>query len=374
MATLIICPACAARYQIKAAFPPEGRKVRCAKCGHVWQAQPAKAAAAPAQPAAAPQPAAPVPPRPAAAPAAAPKAPPQPAAAPPPPVPPAAPQAAPIPPQAPPPVAPPPEVPPQVPPGAVPAGFPPAAEAGPAVPPSPPEPEVGAKGGLFGKLMGKTKPAAEAPPPDVAPPPDIPPPLDQVPPAGPSAADAGFDDASFPGIDSDPAAADANLAAEAFGESLATAGAEPKKKKPPVVAIGWGILGVIVLGVLGMFFLAPQTTVSILPGASHLYSALGMQAGAQGLQFEGVRYGWTNAGGQNVLEVQGSVRNTSSGAMSVPTVIIVLRDENGEEISEWTTEVGASELGPDEDAPFLKQIPAPPSNVRSLKVRFAKAG
>ncbi|WP_193407072.1 zinc-ribbon domain-containing protein, partial [Methyloceanibacter methanicus] len=62
MATLIICPACGTRYQIKAAFPPEGRKVRCAKCGHVWQAQPADQGAAPSQPAAAP-----VPPRPAAA-------------------------------------------------------------------------------------------------------------------------------------------------------------------------------------------------------------------------------------------------------------------------------------------------------------------
>ncbi|MEJ2516659.1 MAG: zinc-ribbon domain-containing protein, partial [Methyloceanibacter sp.] len=54
MATLIICPACGTRYQIKAAFPPEGRKVRCAKCSHVWQAQPAEAEASP-PPAAVPQ-------------------------------------------------------------------------------------------------------------------------------------------------------------------------------------------------------------------------------------------------------------------------------------------------------------------------------
>ena len=40
MATLIICPVCETRYEVKAAFPPEGRKVRCSKCGHVWQAQP----------------------------------------------------------------------------------------------------------------------------------------------------------------------------------------------------------------------------------------------------------------------------------------------------------------------------------------------
>src|SRR6185312_6601390 len=40
MATHIICPACETRYETKAVFPPEGRKVRCSKCGHVWQAQP----------------------------------------------------------------------------------------------------------------------------------------------------------------------------------------------------------------------------------------------------------------------------------------------------------------------------------------------
>ena len=40
MATLIICPVCDTRYETKAVFPPEGRKVRCSKCSHVWQAQP----------------------------------------------------------------------------------------------------------------------------------------------------------------------------------------------------------------------------------------------------------------------------------------------------------------------------------------------
>jgi predicted Zn finger-like uncharacterized protein len=37
---IIECPACATRYDIKASFPPEGRTVRCAKCGTVWRAMP----------------------------------------------------------------------------------------------------------------------------------------------------------------------------------------------------------------------------------------------------------------------------------------------------------------------------------------------
>ncbi len=38
MPTIIICPACETRYEIAAELPPKGRKVRCSKCDHTWQA------------------------------------------------------------------------------------------------------------------------------------------------------------------------------------------------------------------------------------------------------------------------------------------------------------------------------------------------
>jgi len=179
-------------------------------------------------------------------------------------------------------------------------------------------------------------------------------------------------DAGYPEDEAGNAAlADPDLVAAAFGE--ASHKAKAARKKPPIVAIGWGMLALIVAIVAGLFALAPSTTVSILPGAAKVYSLLGMPVGAQGLAFEGVRYGWSNDGSQTVLEVQGNVKNTSGATMTVPTVVIALRDEKGEEISEWTTEVGEAELSAGEEAPFLRQIPSPPSNVRSLKVRFAKA-
>jgi predicted Zn finger-like uncharacterized protein len=42
---ILTCPSCATRYQVdEANFPPQGRQVRCAKCGHIWhQAGPAPA-------------------------------------------------------------------------------------------------------------------------------------------------------------------------------------------------------------------------------------------------------------------------------------------------------------------------------------------
>lgn len=330
MATLIICPACGTRYETKAIIPPEGRKVRCSKCSHVWQAQAVATA-----PAAAPPPA-PVQPRPA-----------QPA---PPPV---------TPQPAPPPV------------NTAMGGFAGIAPTpAPKMRPAPTQadaglaeqvarinveitaaathaPEPAKPDGIFARLSAKTSAAAA----DAS--------MDEGALEAPPLGDAGMADAE---MTIDPA-----LAAQAFPEE------QPRRRGVPVVAIGWLLLVLIVGGVVGALALAPSAVMSVLPGAARLYALFGMPVGGQGLAFEGVRYGWTTQGGETVLEVQGEVVNLTSAPIGVPAVVIALRDENGDEISEWTTEIGEEELEAGEHAPFLRQIPSPPSNVRSVKVRFAKA-
>jgi predicted Zn finger-like uncharacterized protein len=366
MATLIICPVCQTRYETQAVFPPGGRKVRCSKCAHVWQAMPVTSEPAVQAPAMAPipQPAAP---RPAPAPTAQPAAPPVNAAmrgfagiAPPPP-----------------------------PPSTQTPGLTQAAveadlaaqvarinaeaamaEAAVAAPEAEPEPEPEKRGGgIFARLTRRGAPIPSAPPADAS--------MDEGTTAAPALGEAslppGMGDAGMGDVSmGDASMGDADLgidpalAAQAFPE-------EQAKRKPNVVAIGWLALALIVAGVIGTLLLAPSAVTSVLPGASRLYAMLGMPVGGHGLAFQGVRYGWTNDGGQTVLEVQGDVVNLTSDSLNVPTVVIALRDEKGEEISEWTTEIGADQLAGGEHAPFLRQIPSPPSNVRSVKVRFAKA-
>jgi predicted Zn finger-like uncharacterized protein len=366
MATLIICPACDTRYETKAVFPPEGRKVRCSKCGHVWQALPVTAPPPLAQPVQMPPP-------------------PQPA------------QAA-KPPQAPPPPKPAAAV------NAGLSGFAGITPAAPAAPPAPPPPspetsftpsgmdaELAAQlarlnaeamadvsaapppekgGGIFARLSGKRPAAPVAPPPDAG--------LNDA-----AMPDASFGDATFDAGMSNgmgdasmgDVSMDADLGYDPALAAQALPGEQPPgpRRIPSVVTIGWLVLALVVASVIGTLVLAPSAVMSVLPGAARLYALFGAPAGSHGLAFEGVRYGWTSEGGQTVLEVQGDVVNLTAGPVDVPTVIIALRDESGEEISEWTTEVGEDELAGGEHAPFLRQIPSPPSNVRSVKVRFAKA-
>lgn len=207
------------------------------------------------------------------------------------------------------------------------------------------------KGGIFGRLTKR----------NAAPP---------VPP--PPAAGGGLN----------PALADAYMGDAGMGDA-GTAPAMPNLDQPPAkkkkgaklspVAMGWAILALVLGILLGIFLLAPSAVMSVMPGAARIYSLLGIPVGARGLVFEGVKYGWAQDGGQTILEVQGDVVNNSAGTVPVPTVVIALLDEQGNEISEWTTEAGDQQLAAGAHTPFLRQIPSPPSNVRSVKVRFAKA-
>lgn len=58
---ILTCPACDTQYVVKdGAIPPQGRKVRCASCGHSWQAQPDDAGQAGEPASEAPEPSEPV--------------------------------------------------------------------------------------------------------------------------------------------------------------------------------------------------------------------------------------------------------------------------------------------------------------------------
>jgi hypothetical protein len=144
-----------------------------------------------------------------------------------------------------------------------------------------------------------------------------------------------------------------------------------KRKLPPPVAIGWGALALLLIMLAALVAMAPRTVVSLLPGSARLYAMMGMPVNTRGLAIENVRSAWDVAGGERVLQVDGDIVNLTSGELSVPAVVISLQDPSGKELSQFTTNVLS--LGAGAKSPFTVQIPSPPENVSSLKVRFAKA-
>jgi predicted Zn finger-like uncharacterized protein len=343
MSTLIICPACQTRYEIAAVLPPEGRKVRCSKCNHVWQAT---AVGAEQEPSQQQSPSVLMPPLP-----------PQLAPAP------QAPQAS-------------------------------QSEAPAAVNPA------------FRGFAGIMRPAQEPPVPPMAPAAQAPEPEPGLSerPAEPMVRDAEFNigsdfeadminfdvDAPAPRLngpgDSFPAIA-TERPVPAFEEftfgsmSHAAMGAEPanaspgeEERKPRSFATkGWGLLALFVAILAGFFLLAPRSVVSMLPGAARLYAAAGMPVNLRGLAFEGVHYSWNTDGGQPALRVEGEIVNITSSGVDVPAVVIGLEDAAGKEISQLTTKAQGKQLAAGEHTSFVADIPSPPETVRSVKVHFTKA-
>ena len=331
--TVIICPACNTRFETAAVIPPTGRKVRCSKCGNVWQAM---AVIEPAKPAVV---SAPTPP-------------------------PVQPRPAPMPPR---------------------RAQEPRPEAAPRQPP--PEPRPGSTG--LGNAMGRfpsqqglaPKPTNGVHPNDRPPPPPKP--------AGPLFS---TDDEMQPDMRGDgselTAGMGANSRAGAQAEDLGgyNAGAlvnpdaglatnvpiaEGRKRKlPPAVAIGWGVLALLLIMLAAMISLAPKTVVSLLPGSARLYAMMGRPVSSLGLKIDNVRSAWSDTGGQRVLLVDGVIINQSSGEVSVPPVEIALQDKSGKQLSQVTTRV--LPLGAGAKSPFRVEIPGAPETVSSLKVRFAK--
>jgi len=144
-----------------------------------------------------------------------------------------------------------------------------------------------------------------------------------------------------------------------------------KRKLAPPVAIGWGVLALLLIILAALVAMAPKTVVSLLPGSARLYAMMGMNVNPLGLTIENVRSAWNDAGPNRVLQVNGDIVNLTPGQVTVPPVVVSLQDQSGKVLSQVTANVPP--LGAGGKSPFAVQIPSPPESVRNLQVRFARA-
>ena len=79
------------------------------------------------------------------------------------------------------------------------------------------------------------------------------------------------------------------------------------------MAIGWGVLALLLIMLAALIAMAPKTVVSMLPGAAQLYAMMGMPVNTRGLAIESVRSAWDDAGPQRVLQVDGDIVNLTAG-------------------------------------------------------------
>ena len=141
------------------------------------------------------------------------------------------------------------------------------------------------------------------------------------------------------------------------------------------VALGWvGLIAVVLLIGLSAVRYRQEITV-IWPQSAGVYSRLGMNVNAQGIDFTQVDYHRESEDGQVVLAVTGQIVNHGTRELPVPQMVrVTLSDASNHELYHWTFTPKAVTLKPGQSIAFVTRLSSPPIASRHLEVRFAKDG
>jgi len=162
-----------------------------------------------------------------------------------------------------------------------------------------------------------------------------------------------------------------------FAPASAAAPERPRMAWLPMlgIAAGWaGLIAVVLLIGLSAVRYRQEITV-IWPQSAGVYSSLGMNVNAHGVDFAHVDYHRESEDGQLVLAVTGAIVNNGDRELPVPQVVrVTLSDAANHEIYHWNFAPGVQTLKPKQSAPFVTRLSSPPAAARHLEVRFAKDG
>lgn len=165
----------------------------------------------------------------------------------------------------------------------------------------------------------------------------------------------------------------ANSAARAgpHAEFRAREHARRKRERSRAAAIAWGVAFVLFGGLaIGAVLFRDQVS-EAFPKAASLYRMVGLDVNRFGLVLENVNAKRSFDGTTPVLTVTGEAVNQSEERRDAPQLRVVLRDEDGKEVKEWTDSLGVPSLGPGERIEFSSRFDAPPVETYRLTVTFA---
>jgi predicted Zn finger-like uncharacterized protein len=170
-----------------------------------------------------------------------------------------------------------------------------------------------------------------------------------------------------------PAPADTGIRSFAPRPAAVAEDKPPRAWMPALgVVAGWlGLIAVVLL--IGWSAVRYRQEIAVVwPQSAGVYSTLGMNVNAHGIDFAQVDYHRESQDGQIVLVVTGSIVNKGSRELPVPqSVRVTLSDASNHELYHWPFTPAAQTLKPGQSVVFRTQLSSPPAGARHLELRFA---
>ncbi len=122
-------------------------------------------------------------------------------------------------------------------------------------------------------------------------------------------------------------------------------------------------------GIVLVLFAARHQVVRYAPQTASFYALFGMPVNLRGLDFENIRVTRTVQDGIPVLVVEGKITATTAVA-DVPRLRFAIHDQSGKEIYTWSMMPSRSLLASGESLPFRSRLASPPAEGHNVSIRF----
>jgi hypothetical protein len=136
------------------------------------------------------------------------------------------------------------------------------------------------------------------------------------------------------------------------------------------VAAAWAVFFSVMSGVALALVTLRSDIMAALPGTTSLYRTIGFDVAESGIDFADVSYRWTVAQGKPMIEVKGQVVNITDRRLTVPRVLINVRDSQSQDAVKVTASVPTESLAPRESASFTLEFMSPPKNISQIELEF----
>ncbi len=143
---------------------------------------------------------------------------------------------------------------------------------------------------------------------------------------------------------------------------------------PRKVMIGWAVFSVSVLVIFFSAYLFRVSIVKTLPTSAHIYASLGIEVNVRGLKFQGVEHKWDTEAGRPVLRIAGEIVNITSRPVQLPTIVFAFKDKSGAELYYRPKKIEVLQVSPYKQLPFAFKLLSPSELVHSVELRFAEGG
>jgi predicted Zn finger-like uncharacterized protein len=110
--------------------------------------------------------------------------------------------------------------------------------------------------------------------------------------------------------------------------------------------------------------------VRLMPQTAGFYEMAGLEVNLRGLMFKDVKITSETVAGKPVLVIEGVITGEAKKPVQLPRLRFSVRDAQGAEIYAWNAVLEQPVLRPGERAWFKSRLASPPSEGRSIDVRF----